>query len=1096
MNIKNLLKKAMISTMLLFGLSISVCAQQPQTSTAPLQDMNVRTVQGVGTGYWPTKGSGLVLNIAPGTVICVLVPTTYSGGTLTMANNTTNYIYLDLLASCVPATKTTPFVVGDIPQAQVTTAGGVITNIFDIRGAPASVSSGFNPASPGAIGGSVPNAATFTTLHTTGAFTSNILGSIQCVHVNTLGVLSGTGSDCGVGGGSSVFPMTVSGTVNSGGIPCFTSSTTEGSSALLPAGDFVLGSGVGACPTASFSIVPVSAGGTGGSTKDTAVTALLPVPTRPGDTIYWDGSVWNHLAGNNSGTRCFEENPSGVPSWQLCQSTAYPLTISGGTSGGIPCFTSTTSQSSSGLLPAGQFLLGGGVGVCPTAASLSGDVSASNSAVVTVTGINGVNFGGLATGIIKNTTVTGTPSIAIAADFPILNQNTTGTAANLSGTPALPNGTTATTQSLGDSSSRLATDAFVIANAVAGTNPMTTLGDITYGGVSGVPTRLAGPTGPNGVGFYLCSIPSGGLATAENWCWSGVSIDAQTSGSPYVVPVTERSGILKITNSSAYAVTLPSAASTNYQNGFNFGLLNTGTGLVTITPTTSTFNGSATQIVPSHWGTFAYSDNTNYFGLTVPDIAAFTDCQDTTGKHINFTASTGTFTCGTSGNFSGSVGLHQVALGGTSGVFTSTSNFTYDPATSIFNVSGPGAEQIILSTVSSQPVIRLQTSAAQMLQLSQCTSCVGVNIVLPTSNTFVLGNGVNVGATDPGTWVYTAATGYTKWNGTSTGSASIGVAAAAGTPCTILLPITSPLSGDVLSSAAPSGGACQTSWIAGSSIPTFDQILDPVLDKTFTFSTAGGLTLNCPGDGMGSGVTCFSINNPAPSPGASTMGFNMLITPAAGFSGKGISIGVNGNATSFSTALQLNVNGGAAGLDRALQIDSGEVYSNGSSGVLGDFYMSNGIGDTPPSWTTLSGDVTAASGVTTVGAIGGTSAATVKTRSFGTTFGDTTGLALTAGSIVYMTVPYACTIAGWDISVDAGTATIDIWKIATGGTANPTVSNTITASALPAISTGTLKRSTTLTGWTTAVAALDTFAFKLQAVATAKFVEIDVTCTQ
>jgi hypothetical protein len=45
--------------------------------------------------------------------------------------------------------------------------------------------------------------------------------------------------------------------------------------------------------------------------------------------------------------------------------------------------------------------------------------------------------------------------------FPTLNQNTTGTAANLSGTPALPNGTAATTQASTDNSTKLATDAFV-----------------------------------------------------------------------------------------------------------------------------------------------------------------------------------------------------------------------------------------------------------------------------------------------------------------------------------------------------------------------------------------------------------------------------------------------------------------------------------------------------------------------------------------------------------------------------------------------------------------------------------------------------------
>lgn len=42
-----------------------------------------------------------------------------------------------------------------------------------------------------------------------------------------------------------------------------------------------------------------------------------------------------------------------------------------------------------------------------------------------------------------------------------LNQNTTGTAANVSGTPALPDGVTATTQSASDNSTKIATTAYV-----------------------------------------------------------------------------------------------------------------------------------------------------------------------------------------------------------------------------------------------------------------------------------------------------------------------------------------------------------------------------------------------------------------------------------------------------------------------------------------------------------------------------------------------------------------------------------------------------------------------------------------------------------
>ena len=58
----------------------------------------------------------------------------------------------------------------------------------------------------------------------------------------------------------------------------------------------------------------------------------------------------------------------------------------------------------------------------------SGDVT-DTSGVLTVNKINGVSMAGLATGIVKNTTGTGAPSIAVAADFPTLNQNTSGNAA-------------------------------------------------------------------------------------------------------------------------------------------------------------------------------------------------------------------------------------------------------------------------------------------------------------------------------------------------------------------------------------------------------------------------------------------------------------------------------------------------------------------------------------------------------------------------------------------------------------------------------------------------------------------------------------------
>lgn len=56
--------------------------------------------------------------------------------------------------------------------------------------------------------------------------------------------------------------------------------------------------------------------------------------------------------------------------------------------------------------------------------------------------LTGITMANLDTGILKNTTGTGEPSIAIAADFPTLNQNTTGTAGGLTTTLVVASGGT------------------------------------------------------------------------------------------------------------------------------------------------------------------------------------------------------------------------------------------------------------------------------------------------------------------------------------------------------------------------------------------------------------------------------------------------------------------------------------------------------------------------------------------------------------------------------------------------------------------------------------------------------------------------------
>ena len=85
------------------------------------------------TLYLPTSGGGLTLNIAAGRAFCGGVNISYAAGTLSMTASTTNYVYLNTSSSCVPAVKTTSFVVGDIPIATVVTGISTITSVTDQR---------------------------------------------------------------------------------------------------------------------------------------------------------------------------------------------------------------------------------------------------------------------------------------------------------------------------------------------------------------------------------------------------------------------------------------------------------------------------------------------------------------------------------------------------------------------------------------------------------------------------------------------------------------------------------------------------------------------------------------------------------------------------------------------------------------------------------------------------------------------------------------------------------------------------------------------------------------------------------------------------
>lgn len=291
---------------------------------------------------------------------------------------------------------------------------------------------------------------------------------------------------------------------------------------------------------------------------------------------------------------------------------------------------------------------GGGGGVT----SLTGDgaliTNSGSTGAVTLT----LGNTGLAYGVWGNITASsGAPayhsmsSYPLAA-FPTFNQNTTGTAAGLTGCSVTSNGDLCVYT--GSAWTRLPanTSGSGVLNETSAGNPswfsLTTLGDVPYGGSSGAWTRLAGPTTPNGVTQIFCDTPSGGAAVAPAWCLQGVPTNPQTT-SPYTVAVTDRLSYLSFSSASAFAVTLPQAGTSGFTQNFAFTACAIGAGTVTITPTTSTisytngtsYTSAATSLaLLTGQCAWVYSDNTNYFavvrgGVTGPasatsgDLASF-----------------------------------------------------------------------------------------------------------------------------------------------------------------------------------------------------------------------------------------------------------------------------------------------------------------------------------------------------------------------------------------------------------------------------------------------------------------------------------------
>lgn len=117
-----------------------------------------------------------------------------------------------------------------------------------------------------------------------------------------------------------------------------------------------------------------------------------------------------------------------------------------------------------------------------------------------------------------------------------------------------------------------------------------------------------------------------------------------------------------------------------------------------------------------------------------------------------------------------------------------------------------------------------------------------------------------------------------------------------------------------------------------------------------------------------------------------------------------------------------------------------------------------------------------------------------RTRQIGITI-DGGGVAITTGVKGYKSFPVAGTITGVRMLADqSGSAVVDIWKD-TYANYPPTVADTITASAKPTISAAIKSEDTTLTGWTTSIAAGDVLGFNVDSATTITRLTLELTIT-
>lgn len=325
--------------------------------------------------------------------------------------------------------------------------------------------------------------------------------------------------------------------------------------------------------------VAIANGGTGQTTKAPAFDALQPMTTG-GDVIYGGASgTGTRLANGSSGQVLTSAGGTAAPTWTT------------------PTTGANTSLSNLATTAINQSLLPGTDGVGALGSSSANwsalgvySINATNGTkaidLFTTTG-RGLVVGAtrnVSWGLSSSATAPGVKFDQVTTDGFVKTSSGNGTltidaTAYLSGTVAIANGGT------GQTAKTAAFDAL---------QPMTTGGDIIYGGASGTGTRLA-----NGSAGQI--LTSAGGTSAPTWSTPSRTINAQT-GTTYTFVLADGSGagsqpLVTLSNAGAITVTVPANGTAAFPVGTQIDCIQQGAGKVSFTPAGGvTINSKASNL--------------------------------------------------------------------------------------------------------------------------------------------------------------------------------------------------------------------------------------------------------------------------------------------------------------------------------------------------------------------------------------------------------------------------------------------------------------------------------------------------------------------